>query len=90
MSNPLHLAYFSPLPPARTGIADYSQELLPHLAQSAQLTLFCRQAGARNAPLAPVFCCTPHARYLIVGEQLEAEADLPTLVRDLGLEGVVQ
>lgn len=37
----LKIAYFSPLPPARSGIADYSRELLPHLAQYAQLTLFC-------------------------------------------------
>jgi glycosyltransferase involved in cell wall biosynthesis len=36
----MHLAYFSPLPPARTGIADYSAELLPHLARLSQLTLF--------------------------------------------------
>ncbi len=39
--NPLQIAYFSPLPPARSGIADYSRELLPHLAQHARLTLFC-------------------------------------------------
>lgn len=39
--NPLlRVAYFSPLPPARSGIADYSTELLPHLAQHVQLTLF--------------------------------------------------
>lgn len=38
---PLRVAYFSPLPPARSGIADYSHEVLPHLAQMADLTLFC-------------------------------------------------
>lgn len=36
----LRLAYFSPLPPEHTGIADYSAELLPHLAQLADITLF--------------------------------------------------
>ena len=36
----MRLAYFSPLPPAHTGIADYSAELLPHLSQWADLTLF--------------------------------------------------
>jgi glycosyltransferase involved in cell wall biosynthesis len=36
----IRLAYFSPLPPARSGIADYSQTLLPHLAKAAELTLF--------------------------------------------------
>jgi glycosyltransferase involved in cell wall biosynthesis len=36
----LRLAYFSPLPPARSGIADYSAELLPHLAARADVTIF--------------------------------------------------
>src|SRR5689334_20946052 len=36
----MKLAYFSPLPPKRSGIADYSEELLPYLAQSAEITLF--------------------------------------------------
>ena len=35
-----HLAYFSPLPPERSGIADYSGELLPYIAELAQVTLF--------------------------------------------------
>lgn len=34
------IAYFSPQPPARSGIADYSAELLPHLAALADVTLF--------------------------------------------------
>ena len=37
---PLRLAYFSPLPPARSGIADYTVDLLPHLSQLADVTLF--------------------------------------------------
>ncbi len=36
----MRLAYFSPLPPARSGIADYSAELLPALAERADITLF--------------------------------------------------
>jgi glycosyltransferase involved in cell wall biosynthesis/SAM-dependent methyltransferase len=37
----LRLAYFSPLTPQRSGIADYSEELLPHLAAAgAEITLF--------------------------------------------------
>ncbi|MCA9934198.1 MAG: glycosyltransferase [Ardenticatenaceae bacterium] len=39
-ATPLRIAYFSPLPPARSGISDYSRELLPHLARHAQITLF--------------------------------------------------
>lgn len=36
----MKLAYFSPLGPQRSGIADYSEELLPHLANGADITLF--------------------------------------------------
>jgi glycosyltransferase involved in cell wall biosynthesis len=41
----LRLAYFSPMPPARSGIADYSAELLPHLAQLADVTVFTSDDG---------------------------------------------
>jgi glycosyltransferase involved in cell wall biosynthesis len=34
------VAYASPLPPQQTGIADYSAELLPHLAEHLDLELF--------------------------------------------------
>jgi glycosyltransferase involved in cell wall biosynthesis len=40
MSARRRLAYFSPLPPERSGIADYSVELLPYIAELAQVTLF--------------------------------------------------
>ncbi len=36
----MRLAYFSPLPPTPSGIADYSSELLPHLATRAEITVF--------------------------------------------------
>lgn len=36
----MRLAWFSPLPPQRSGIADYSAELLPHLAEHLELELF--------------------------------------------------
>jgi SAM-dependent methyltransferase/glycosyltransferase involved in cell wall biosynthesis len=36
----MKLAYFSPLGPQRSGISDYSEELLPHLAGEADITLF--------------------------------------------------
>jgi glycosyltransferase involved in cell wall biosynthesis len=42
----LRLAYFSPLPPARSGIADYSAELLPHLAERADVTVFATDPAA--------------------------------------------
>jgi glycosyltransferase involved in cell wall biosynthesis/SAM-dependent methyltransferase len=36
----MRLAYFSPLPPSKSGIADYSAELLPHLARGADVSVF--------------------------------------------------
>lgn len=36
----MRLAYFSPLPPSKSGIADYNAELLPYLAASADITVF--------------------------------------------------
>jgi len=39
-TNFMKVAYFSPLGPQRSGISDYSEELLPYLAQSADITLF--------------------------------------------------
>jgi 2-polyprenyl-3-methyl-5-hydroxy-6-metoxy-1,4-benzoquinol methylase/glycosyltransferase involved in cell wall biosynthesis len=36
----MKLAYFSPLSPQRSGISDYSEELLPYLAEGADITLF--------------------------------------------------
>ncbi|MCB0070588.1 MAG: hypothetical protein KDE20_03980, partial [Caldilineaceae bacterium] len=42
----MRIAYFSPLPPQRTGIADYSATLLPHLAAHADVTLFVDDPAA--------------------------------------------
>ncbi|MBM2826915.1 MAG: glycosyl transferase group 1 [Dehalococcoidia bacterium] len=36
----MKLAYFSPLSPLPSGISDYSEELLPHLARYAQVHIF--------------------------------------------------
>jgi len=44
----LRVAYFSPLPPARSGIAGYSADLLPYLSARADVTLFAE--GAFAAP----------------------------------------
>ncbi|HWM91084.1 MAG TPA: glycosyltransferase [Thermoanaerobaculia bacterium] len=45
----MRLAWFSPLPPQRSGIADYSAELLPHLAEHLDLELFVDE-GVRVDP----------------------------------------
>ena len=44
----MRLACFSPLPPGKSGIADYSAELLPHLARGAEITVFVDQAAELN------------------------------------------
>lgn len=36
----MRIAYFSPLNPCRSGISDYSEELLPHLAEWGEIDLF--------------------------------------------------
>jgi glycosyltransferase involved in cell wall biosynthesis len=47
----MKIAYFSPLPPQRSGIADYSLELLPELAELVDLTVFTAQPSSANAAL---------------------------------------
>jgi len=44
------IAYFSPLPPSRSGIADYSAELLPHLAELVDLTVFTPDPATITLP----------------------------------------
>jgi glycosyltransferase involved in cell wall biosynthesis len=39
-AEPMRLAYFSPLSPQRSGIADYSAELLPHLSRYLEVEPF--------------------------------------------------
>ena len=41
----LRIDYLSPLPPIRSGISDYSVDLLPHLASLAEVGLY--EIGAR-------------------------------------------
>lgn len=48
----LRIAYFSPMPPSRSGIADYSAALLPFLAELADVTIFTDSTAA--APLAGI------------------------------------
>src|SRR3954471_4368511 len=44
----MRLAYYSPLPPQKSGIADYSAELLPHLAAHCEIELIVDE-GVRPA-----------------------------------------
>lgn len=45
MIEPMRVAWFSPLPPVRSGIAAYSAELLPRLAGAARIDCFIEGAG---------------------------------------------
>jgi len=44
----VRVAWYSPLPPQRSGIADYSAELLPHLAEHCEIELIVDE-GVRPA-----------------------------------------
>lgn len=47
----MRVAYFSPLPPQRSGIADYSEALLPHLARHCELEVFIEDYTPANQEL---------------------------------------
>jgi glycosyltransferase involved in cell wall biosynthesis/SAM-dependent methyltransferase len=49
----MRVAWFSPLPPMRSGISDYSYELLPLLAEAADVTVFCSRPGLIRGPKGP-------------------------------------
>jgi 2-polyprenyl-3-methyl-5-hydroxy-6-metoxy-1,4-benzoquinol methylase/glycosyltransferase involved in cell wall biosynthesis len=51
----MKLAYFSPLAPQRSGISDYSEELLPYLAAAAEITLFVDGFQPSSASLNSTF-----------------------------------
>ena len=57
------IAYFSPLPPEHTGIADYSNELLPFIARLAQVTLFATHPEQVVAALRTAFEVRPLEDY---------------------------
>jgi glycosyltransferase involved in cell wall biosynthesis len=48
----MRIAYFSPLPPQRSGIADYSAELLPLLARDTEIALVVEDGFWPDAALA--------------------------------------
>jgi len=51
MPHRIGCAYFSPLPPERSGIADYSADLLPYIAEHVNLTLYSQAAERVSAQL---------------------------------------
>src|SRR5271154_3194832 len=46
----MKIAHFSPVPPDRTGIADYCLELLPELARHAEVDLWVEQGRVASPP----------------------------------------
>lgn len=55
----LKIAYFSPLPPQHTGVADYSAELLPYLANEIDVTLFVENPAGVVSALREQFTILP-------------------------------
>lgn len=51
----LRIAYLSPLPPQRTGVADYSADLLPHLSGEAEITLFVAEPSSISSEFSDHF-----------------------------------
>jgi glycosyltransferase involved in cell wall biosynthesis len=51
----VRIAYCSPLPPQRSGIADYSAELLPHLAEHCEIELIVEEGLRPERGLAERF-----------------------------------
>ncbi len=58
----MKLALFTPLNPQPTGIADYTEELLPYLAEGAEIALFVEGVEASNREIATRFTCFDYAR----------------------------
>jgi glycosyltransferase involved in cell wall biosynthesis/SAM-dependent methyltransferase len=58
----MRLAYFSPLGPQRSGISDYSEELLPHLSLGADITLFVDGFDPTNQYLPTRYSILDYAR----------------------------
>src|ERR1044071_7440688 len=59
----MKLAYFSPLTPQRSGISDYSEELLPYLAEGAAITLFVDGFKPANRKLTSRFKVINYGRW---------------------------
>jgi 2-polyprenyl-3-methyl-5-hydroxy-6-metoxy-1,4-benzoquinol methylase/glycosyltransferase involved in cell wall biosynthesis len=58
----MRLAFFSPLNPQKSGISDYSEELLPHLDGRARIDLFVDGFRPANEALLKSFPCFDYKR----------------------------
>ena len=73
MTDRLHLAFLSPLPPTRSGIADFNAALLPYLAERADITLLVDKPDKLASSLKERF---PHYQTSLFSE-LRYKFDLP-------------
>src|ERR1043166_1144557 len=77
----MRLAYFSPLNPQPSGISDYSEELLPYLAEHAEITLFVDGFVPSNAEIRERF---PHHDYRHDSSVLNTLRDYDAIVYHMG------
>jgi glycosyltransferase involved in cell wall biosynthesis len=68
---PLDIAYISPLPPQRTGIAEYSADLLPYLGRLAQVTAFVSDERCLNAQIQGLQSILPLSEYDSIHRQFD-------------------
>jgi glycosyltransferase involved in cell wall biosynthesis len=76
----VRIAWYSPLPPMRSGIADYSAELLPHLAEHCEVELIVDEGFRPDPRLAGRF--PVHGRKALPG--LLAQGRFDTVLYQLG------
>src|ERR1041385_6869722 len=77
----MKVAYFSPLNPQPSGISDYSEELLPHLAELADITLFVDGFQPLNDALTRQFTWYDYGREPSV---LETLPDFDAIIYHIG------
>lgn len=65
----MRIAYFSPLPPLRSGIADYSGELLPYLARHVEIDLFTDGTYRPSLELSARFPVHDYGRFARLHQQ---------------------
>lgn len=72
----MKIAYFSPLSPLKSGIADYSEELLPHLAKSMDIDLYVDGYTPSNKKIISQFKVRKLTEYPSVAQAHPYDANL--------------
>ena len=67
----MRVAYFSPLPPQRSGLADSSLELIPHLAHLADMTLFVSDPGQLDSRILERYKVRSHKQFSLQKEDFD-------------------